>query len=151
MSIYIKQKLNIIRAIDISDESTEGGVITCFLKDNKLRKVSIEQCWESGKYFLNILLNSNESINKVEEIEIHYNRPFYWTKESADEYNDEWFDKEKSRKVKRAYFFQKGSIRDFSATDRDKIAPTFITDVENSIKERMLFIRSELSKKQPIV
>ena len=114
LRIFLKEKLNLIKKIDISNESTEGGEIICLIEDNKICKATIEQFWESGKHFIKIFFNKDKKIDTVLEIKFHYNSPFYITKKIAKEIGDtEWFDDNKTKIIKNKFFFSDGKIIDF--------------------------------------
>ncbi|MCX6325719.1 MAG: hypothetical protein NT144_03555 [Bacteroidia bacterium] len=146
VTLFFKEKLTLIKKIDISNESTEGGEIICYIEDNKLCKATIEQCWESGKHLIIILFSNDNKIDTVLEAKVHYNRPFYFTKRTAMEIGDtEWFDDNKTKILKNKFFFSDGKIIDFT-TNYSKQSVD-IKAVENYFNSRAGFIIDEINKK----
>ena len=110
-TIEIKEFLNRVVTIDISEESTEGGEIKCFLENNELVKITKEQYWESGRYKSQILLR-NGQIHIVKDRIEKYNVPFYITEETAKELGlNEFHDMKLSNITSNTYYFSNGSAK----------------------------------------
>ncbi|MFC1730726.1 hypothetical protein ACFL6I_10375 [candidate division KSB1 bacterium] len=151
INLNVKEKLNIIKRIDISEESTEGGVISCFIDGNYLSKIYVEQCWESGKYFLKILLRQNRII-RVDEIIKHYNVPFYVTKSLAKEIGStEFFNEQKSKVIINSYYFKEDKITNFSTSSKQNIDKKEIQKSENAFKKRVQFVLNKIDDIKIIV
>jgi len=151
INFNIKEKLNVIKKIDISEESTEGGVISCFINGNSLSKIYLEQCWESGRYFLTILLKQNRII-RVDEIIEHYNVPFNITKNLVDEIGStEYFDEKKSKITKNSYYYKEDRITNYSTSTKQKIDHKEIIKVENIFKKRVQFVLDKIDESRIII
>ncbi len=92
----VKNKLSLLKEIDISVESLEGGSILCYYDNNKnLKKFKISQFSEGARIVSNIYVE-NDQICKISEVFTKYNRPIYYGKELALSLNDkEWHDDSK--------------------------------------------------------
>jgi len=140
-NLFIKEKLQKVKTIDISDESTEGGIVTCFIDGDVLSKIEIEQCFESGRYFKKILLNTDGSIFRVDEVSTHYNVPFYITEHSAQELGCEFFDINKSRVAKNTYHFRNNQVYEYASSSNEKIDTTRI---EEQCRSRIRFVLNKI-------
>jgi hypothetical protein len=94
----LKNKLSLLKKIDISNESTEGGSILCYYNnDNNLKKFTISQYGESARQIAHVYIN-NDEICKISETLTKYNRPINYDKELALSLDDnEWHDDKKSK------------------------------------------------------
>lgn len=147
-SLFVKEKLHKIKTIDISEESTEGGEITCFIDRGTLAKIQIEQCWESGKYSKQILLNQDGSILRVDEVITHYNAPFYVTRTYAEDLGlDSFFDEGKSQVTRNLYFFSGGRVSQYESSSAK---PIDIPNIEQLCRERVEFVLEAINNPRPI-
>jgi len=92
----VKNKLSLLKEIDISIESLEGGSILCYYDNNtNLKKFTISQYGESARIISNIYVD-NDQICKISEVFTKYNRPICYDKELALSLGDnEWHDDSK--------------------------------------------------------
>lgn len=107
----IKNKLKLLKNIDISHESTEGGSINCFVDNiNSLKKFELDQYFESGRINSQVYVNDNK-IYKIVELITQYNRPIYYNQELALSLNDqEWHSEDKYKITKRELLVKNGII-----------------------------------------
>jgi hypothetical protein len=93
---------------DILGESTEGGLAIYYLKDNdieNLKKISATYFGETGKSIYEFYYEESRLFFVFEQ-RYEYNRPIYWDKERAEEFNDsEVFDIDKSKITENRYYF----------------------------------------------
>lgn len=95
---------------DVFDKSSEGGEVSYYYSDNKLEKIVAIYYGESGKYISEYYL-LDDTLSFVFEQEHRYNRPIYWTPETAKENGDsEAFDLKKSQISEIRSYFEKGKI-----------------------------------------
>ena len=140
-NLFIKEKIQKIKTIDISDESTEGGIITCFIDGDILSKIEIDQCFESGKYFKKILLNKDGSIFRVDEVKTVYNVPFYITGDLAKELGSETFDVAKSIVTENTYHFRNDKVYQYASSSNETIDTR---KVEEQCRSRVHFVLSKI-------
>ena len=76
LHFFIREKLNRIVKIDISDESLEGGEISCFMEDDSILRVNVDQYGEYWQYHSEILLAKENSIHKATETIYKYRAQF---------------------------------------------------------------------------
>jgi hypothetical protein len=142
INLFIKEKIRKIRTIDISDESTEGGIITCFIDGDILSKIQIEQCWESGRYYEKILLNNDGSIFRVDEVETVYNVPFNFTEDLAKEIGSDAFDEKKSIIAKNTYHFRNDQVTQYALSSKK---PVDIKKVEEQCRSIVHFVFNKIN------
>lgn len=140
-NLFIKNKLQKIKTIDISDESTEGGIVTCFIDGDTLSKIEIEQCFESGRYFKKILFDTDGSIFRVDEVSTHYNVPFYITEDSAQELGCESFDINKSIVAKNTFHFRDNQVYEYASSSNETIDTA---KIEEQCRNRVRFVLSKI-------
>jgi len=140
-NLFIKDKLQKIKTIDISDESTEGGIVTCFIDGDILSKIEVEQCFESGRYSKKILLNKDGTIFRVDEVSTHYNVPFYITGDLAQELGCESFDINKSLVAKNTYHFRNNQVYEYASSSNETIDTT---NTEEQCRNRLSFVLNKI-------
>lgn len=95
---------------DVFDKSSEGGEVSYYYSNNGLEKIIAIYYGESGKYISEYYLQ-NDTLSFVFEQEHRYNRPIYWTPETAKENGDsEAFDSKKSQISEIRSYFENGKI-----------------------------------------
>lgn len=141
-SIFVKEKFNQIKTIDIPDESTEGGEVTCFFDGPILLKIRVDHYFESGKYFKEILLNQDGSILRVDEVLTHYNVPFYITDADTKECGIEAFDPKKSKITRNVYFFDNEKVSQVASSSN---TPVDLSCIEESCRNRIDFVLNHIN------
>jgi hypothetical protein len=143
VNIFIKEKLQKIKPIDISDESTEGGTVTCFIDGDILSKIEVDQCFETGRYFKKILLNNDGSIFRVDELVTRYNAPFNLSEDIARELAIEAFDLNKSKITTNTYHFRNDEVSQYASSSSNTIDTIKIAE---QCKKRVNFVLSKMTE-----
>lgn len=107
--INATKKFDKVKSVDIH-ESTDGGTITYYYKNNALQKVVATNYGESGKNLIEYYLLKGK-LSFVYEQDFAYNVPYYMDKAKAKELGDsEYFDPKKTKIRKNRSYFDNGKI-----------------------------------------
>lgn len=97
-------------SIDLEGESTEGGEITYYTKENNLKLMSVWLYFETGKNKIEFYYH-NDELFFIFNARYNYNRPMYWDKSTAEENgDDESFEPSKSTIAENRYYFNQNKL-----------------------------------------
>jgi len=127
---------------DVFDKSSEGGEVSYYYSDNGLGKIIVIYYGESGKYISEYYLLDN-TLSFVFEQEHRYNRPIYWTPETAKKNGDsEAFDLKKSQISEIRSYFENGKII-YQLPENTPNIEQKEQEINNDFKEYLLLLNPD--------
>ncbi len=109
------------KTIDLPAQSTEGGSVTFYSKDEKLAMVRAVYYGESARSDARYYFKDDNLISVIQE-EYTYNRPIYVTEERAKADGDStWYDDSKTVRTTNRYYFYDGDMVKWIDKDNKEI------------------------------
>ncbi len=116
---------------EVMGESTEGGEAKAYFDSEKLKLIEVVLYGETGKYAVEYYFNNGLLFFSFEQ-HFTYNRPIYWDKKMAEEYNDsEVFNPEKTIIIEDRYYFNEEKLIRWIDNDKNEVD---LSSEENILK-----------------
>lgn len=133
------------KTISVDEMSAEGGELTGYYNDSILQKIAAVFFGERGKQLMDFYYKDTIPIFIV-STRHSYNRPMYYTKEMAEEYDDdEYFSPEKTTITEESFYVQKDSIIIWLNNDGN---PAELEEEEKKMKTQVLISTSQRLQKR---
>jgi len=144
----IKDSLNTYDTVksDIWGESTEGGEVIAYFRNDVLKFITVCYYGETGKREIDYCFH-NGHLCYIVDITYSYNRPFYWDENFAKENNDTTvFNPEKTKIVEYdTYYFENRQLIQWIQKEGNSV--NYKSDVFKNRQKEILMRIDELKEK----